>query len=274
LRSGIWLVAASDSEVRDNRLHDLADESQTNTVGVFAEDCVSVVVSDNQITGLVLGLGDNIGILAFPAAYRFDVIDNVIDVGGGSIDLYKEPSLRLGIWLQSLDNETQWAALTARAVGSESMSRKQAAPRSFDAPIDVSTAMYAVVENEFVRFNGDGLAMRPLTPDPAATIRGNRIDLNGPATGIVATIGGPLLVSDNRVFQRGTLDDQQIGRGVVCNADSLVASANHVQAAGEAFVLNVDPGRLSALGNVTSSAIIVEGAPIALPWSPLNVVLS
>ncbi len=274
IRAGVWLVAAKDTEVHDNRFHDLADDSRTNTVGVFAEDCVSVVVSDNQITGLVLGLGDNVGILAFPAAYRFDVIDNVIDVGGGSIDVYKEPSLRLGIWLQSLDNETQWGALTARAVGSESMSRKQSAPHGFDAPIDASTATYAVVENEFVRFNDVGLTVRPLTPDPAATVRGNRLDLNGPATGIAATVGGPLLVSDNRVFQRGTLDDQQVGRGVVCNADSLVASANHVQAAGESFVIEVDPARLSVIGNVTSSIITVGGAPIDLPWSPLNVVLS
>ena len=154
------------------------------------------------------------------------------------------------------------------------MSRKQAAPRGFDAPIDASTAMYAVVENEFVRFNDAGLTLRLLTPEPAATVRGNRVDLNGPASGIVATVGGPLLVSDNRVFQRGTLDDQQIGRGVVCTADSLVASANHVQAAGEAFVLNVDPTRLSVLGNVTSSTITVGGGPIAPPWTPLNVVLS
>jgi hypothetical protein len=56
-----------------------------------------------------------------------------------------------------------------------------------------------------------------------------------------------------------------------------MASANYFQGPANvpAFIVQLpDRGPLTMLGNITSGTIQINGAALALPWAPLNVVAS
>jgi hypothetical protein len=230
-------------------------------------------VSRNLLTGLDQGLDGNLGVVSLPGAHRLDVSDNIIQIGDvdGQAEAKRGPAR--GIWVMSLDAETQWRVMTERIAGSERMARKQAAPPSFDTPFArLSASTYSVAGNELIRLFDDGLVVRLLADQPATTMSGNRIDLAGFGTGIWVQVGGSLQLSGNRVRQAMSTDELQ-GSGVVCESDSLVASANHVTASGAAFRISADPQRVAVVGNVTSSPIDLDGGSVSAPWDQLNVVI-
>jgi hypothetical protein len=75
-------------------------------------------------------------------------------------------------------------------------------------------------------------------------------------------------VNDNQCLQRerGGLPAVDIGGLTV------IANSNRVAGGESAMVVRADPRRLAVVGNVTSSPIVVNGAPLQTPWSGLNVV--
>ncbi len=60
-------------------------------------------------------------------------------------------------------------------------------------------------------------------------------------------------------------------------AGAIMASANYLQGQAKVAALTVDllpHGPLTMLGNITIGSIQINGAALALPWAPLNVVAS
>ena len=109
----------------------------------------------------------------------------------------------------------------------------------------------------------------------ATTVRGNRIDVNGLQPAAIANVDGALLFSDNQIRHAGVYVSQEIqpAWAVTGSADSLVASANHIDAAGNAVRFDVAAQRAAVTGNVTMGTVQIDGAALAAPWDAMNVQL-
>ncbi|MFI2188555.1 DUF6519 domain-containing protein [Streptomyces sioyaensis] len=263
LVTGIWLVQVTDGEVRGNQVHDIAAAEAGNEilVGIAVEECRSVTVLDNTVTGLATQEGPQltVGIGAWPWHERFDAVGNVIDSG-------PEPSGDRGL----RRDRDEWAIFVSAQDGSD-----PPAPVPTDRSqvlVQASRALRVRLADGFARVTPWRVSAGPEDAVPATTVQDNRITARGNVTAVVAEVGGPLLFSGNLVRRTVTTDDDISPRPIVLGwSDSLVASANHVASEGVPMELYTAPARAAVTGNVTQGEILISGAPLAEPWHSMNV---
>jgi hypothetical protein len=117
----------------------------------------------------------------------------------------------------------------------------------------------------------------PANPPPAPLsskvgMRGNQLEGFGSSPVVLAVGAFDVVFSDNDC-QQGTPQSQlSTSADVVLSVNTAAAAQNHVIGGGTAMSIQVEGKTgFSALGNLTRGQILVNGQPLAAPWSPLNV---
>jgi hypothetical protein len=140
--------------------------------------------------------------------------------------------------------------------------------------ITVSANLSFFVAGEFIHvLAGDKLATLPRGREIVA-VQGNLLEGYGTAPVILTQTGGPLTLSTNRCLLAGENFQQPVAQA---RAGAIIASGNYLEGAPRVptLVLELLPenGPFTALGNISSGDILVNGNPLAgTPWGPLNVI--
>jgi len=108
-------------------------------------------------------------------------------------------------------------------------------------------------------------------------LHGNVLESYGAAPVLNVAAGGAFTFSTNRCFLTAAVAGVAAGQPVaLAQVGAAIASANYLEgpASAPALLLQLpDTGPFTALGNISSGQILVNGASLAAtPWGPLNVV--
>jgi hypothetical protein len=131
----------------------------------------------------------------------------------------------------------------------------------------INTFFAAKTNINFVLF-ADQILARQLGAE-TLSVHGNFFDAYGVGPAVRAALSGPCTFNDNRSLLRGREQPS-----VEIAAGAAVLNANHVRGTQGKTTVAVklpDQGPFTALGNITTHAIEINGAPLAAPWAPLNV---
>jgi hypothetical protein len=282
IRAGIWLVGVTSSQVRDNRVRELAstDDTRRTVIGIAVEAPTSATIRGNTVSGIFAldqqsGLG--IGIASWPSGERVDVVDNAIAAmdDAGPADPPSAPVAVIGLYVATQAKQPAIARLGARIAGAADKRAYQRTGR-LGTPLEAITDAWYVAHGETpVRLTDGGVAANALAAAPSATVRGNHLDVVGRGPAIRVDVSGDLVLSDNLVRSGGLLEDNEIaaGAGVTGSAGVLVASANRVTATSASFTVAVPAERAAVVGNATSDPILLSGVPLQQPWAALNIVV-
>lgn len=275
--AGVHLVQTVSGEIHGNRVADPGAEATfANVFGIAAQDCRSVTITGNTVTGLSAGeqRGDAIGIAAWPTFDRLDIVDNVVEVSTGTIEAAQQAAYIVGIQVGAAGADEVAERATEKLVDSQPMYRMATSHEEVRAEKFMETASYIPWKDTVLRVTDSHVLEYPIPDLPTTTVRGNRVEINGLAPAVVASVDGPLLFSDNRIRHAGVERrlKVRIAQAVAGRADSLVAAANHIQSERDAFDVDVDPARAAVTGNLTSTPILIQGASLAPPWDGINAV--
>ncbi|MFJ1708996.1 DUF6519 domain-containing protein [Kitasatospora sp. NPDC088346] len=272
---GVWLVQVTDGEVRGNQIHDLdpgTAERGTVVAAVAAQECPSLAIAGNT---LVVPAMSNVpslvvGVLAQTRSGRIDVIDNVIVSGTPTpteADSRQLPAVAVTAG-QAAIRTARFGVPTARRPVTEQFDASDAFAR-------MGTDWYAEREEGLVWVTPGRVFAAVGDVSSAVTVRGNRIAAGGAAAVVQTTVTGPLVFSDNLIRRDdANLVSEIRPAAVTGSADSLIASANHLETVGTTAVeLDVPASRTAVTGNVTRGRIQIGGAPLPAPWNAINVVL-
>lgn len=271
-RAGIWLVQVTDGEVRGNQVHDFGVPAQTRgdtLLGVAVEDCLTVSVVQNTVTGLATSAGTRAtaGVAAWLSYERLDVVDNVIE--GGPEPAGREGTMPFNVALIIVTDTVKDRPTRLRAGGGRTGNTRS--EHLLRAVSEVPDVYYSQIGDGTARVTPWRVFPSMLRSRTPTTVRGNRIDMRGNVSAVEVQVEGALLFSDNAVRRTLSVLGESAPPVVEGSADSLVASANHIRSGGDSMDLSVDPDRVAVVGNVTDGHILINAAQLADPWSPLNI---
>jgi hypothetical protein len=139
------------------------------------------------------------------------------------------------------------------------------------AAVGAKLAFFAEGEMIYV-FAGDKLAALPRGRE-VVSLQGNLLEGYGAAPAIFVDASGALTLSTNRCVvnaARESVADAQAG--------AIIANSNYLEGSPgvPAMRLQLLPenGPFTVVGNIASGEILINGAPLPVPWAPLNVVAS
>ncbi|MGW7018095.1 DUF6519 domain-containing protein [Streptomyces decoyicus] len=278
LVAGIWLVQVTHGEVRGNHVWGIeaGEAGYEILMGVAAEECRSVTVADNTITGLTTqdGAESTVAIAAWPSYERFDVIDNVIDSGPGSSGDGDDFPEEWAIFVSAQGgSDARVASGGAEADAEADGAARAVGPAGHRARVfaEASAGVRSELSDGRARVTPWQVFALPGAVTPATTVQGNRIEAHGNVTAVLMQVAGPLLFSDNLVRRTVTVSSDHPPTVVSGWSTSLVASANHVEADGVPMDLATAPERAAVVGNVTDGQIRISGAPLGEPWHSMNI---
>jgi hypothetical protein len=147
-------------------------------------------------------------------------------------------------------------------------------PRRGLIPVGAKLAFFAVGEKTYI-FAGDKLAVFPRGREIVG-LHGNFLEGYGTAPVIRVDASGALTLATNRCLLIVNVS-QPIAQA---RAGAIIASGNYLKGVPQvppvpAMILELRPenGPFTALGNISSGDILVNGNPLAgTTWAPLNVV--
>jgi hypothetical protein len=243
LIAGIRALNALQTDVAGNSLHGLAASADQGMMRVGIQILASgtVRVAGNQLIDIApaKALGETIGIELIGTFERADISGNFLRRSKPP-DEFAAPS--------------QVVALRIRARA--------------ERPIDTGAGIAAVsgATKSFFLLGSRLLVL--LRGREMLGVRGNSFETFGVApTMLVADVGSSVL-SENRCV----LSFSRVSPVALVTAKAVVASSNYLEGPQEFFTLliTVPRGAFTVLGNITTSKIQVNGAPLAAPWDALN----
>jgi len=290
--NGIILEQAAESatvSIENNHLTDIggADEKATFAAGILVLRAVAASISGNimQRVGQQVLRGTLRAGIAATAVQRLLVTGNMVTdlappgdfIGLAAGILVLAPAAEIDVRQNHVARELQpstqepsrtpWAALLiSQPTQQEVVSRAH----TFAAvPLDASRTLVFGGTRPF-------LATTPTITDPAtgaavvrgtsASVLGNMLEARGSSPAVQVQLSGDCIFSDNRCELRanaGTAAVRLAGRTAIVNA-------NRVRGGEVSIELQTSPDRITVLGNITTGAIVAQGA-LADPWAKLNV---
>jgi hypothetical protein len=214
--------------------------------GIQTIGCVTTRIANNEVSDI--GpiddfLKESIGIECIGAFERVDVTDN---------------SVRRNQIPPTAPGASRWSALRIQRP-------------SPDFTITNGNIRFIEAANGFFVFLGGRLLLLPRGREIVA-VHGNLLEAYGEAPCVMVGTTGTFGFANNRCLlsTRG----QPVAAARV---GAIMASANYLQGQANvpAFIVQLpDRGPLTMVGNIASGSIQINGAALALPWAPLNVVAS
>ena len=241
---GIQLVDAQRGEVVNNSISVIGLEANNHRcVGIELLASTSLRVSGNEIADIGPAQGNaqiSAGIECAGTFEQLDLLDNSVrrSAKAGQVD------------------SAEWFAVL--------ISGGQTAPPGFKAMISLFGAK---TNTNFLLF-AERLLARQIAAETVA-LHGNVFDAYGLSAAVRAVLNGFCGFNNNRSHLRGREQP-----AVEIAASAAVLNANHVQGTqGKSTVILKlpDKGPFTALGNITTHAIEINGAVLGAPWAPLNV---
>jgi hypothetical protein len=207
-------------------------------------------------------------VLGIPYQYKFKAVKEVpapdgkmerreVEENGTAIAYFLPETLHI---LGDKPSTSRWFAVRIGALPTRGM-------------VTVSANLSFFVAGEFIHvLAGDKLAALPRGREIVA-VQGNLLEGYGAAPVILAQTGGPLTLSTNRCLLASENFQQPVAQA---RAGAIIASDNYLEGAPRVptLVLELVPenGPFTALGNISSGDILVNGNPLGgTPWGPLNV---
>jgi hypothetical protein len=199
-------------------------------------------------------LNDTIGVDCFGTFARLDLSDNVVRRN-------EVPPANPGM--------SSWVAVRIGALPTRGLVK-----------VSANLAFFATEELIHV-FAGNKLAVLPRGREIVG-LHGNLLEGYGGTPVIRVEASGALTLSTNRCLLNPTVAGAPSQPVAQAQAAAIIASGNYLEGAPSvvprvpAMVLKLLPenGPFTALGNISSGDIVVNGAALPAPWAPLNIVTS
>ena len=100
-----------------------------------------------------------------------------------------------------------------------------------------------------------------------AGISANSLTGGGVRPTCLASVAGDLVVEGNQCDHEST---GELPTAMLLTARSITATSNRARGTGARIVLDVDPKRFAALGNIAAGGTYLGTAALPSPWAPLN----
>ena len=270
--------AAARAAVENNQVLDVEaiGEGADGAVGIGLLRAQSVSAVGNTVARVGLGLQNaflRAGIFVL-ASREVHVSGNVVD-GVGPVNGFTGLAVGIGVFgpfenATVVDNssrfsgdpigpsEGSWLALLVESIG--------AAPTKFGNQLGI-----VPVGDHAVVFTGGGAFSAAAAPEHA-TLSANTLVGGGIQPACLVRISGDLVAQGNQATFAGG-ENQLVG--VRLTAATITAATNHVRGTRSLLVLEVDPKRLAAVGNLAAGGTRLAGpggalANLPTPWEPLN----
>jgi hypothetical protein len=237
---GLWSGAIS-----DNTLAGVAANAQVaaTLAGLRIEGSIDVRINDNSIVDLgprsQFG-GAAAGILALSPSVNLEIAGNLI---------------KRQVFPDTTD-ESFWQAICIKETGDTLVGRFAAFEK-------------LPVVRQIQNMQGFMAASAPVSQHVG--ILGNSLHGYGRAPLVTVAVAGSCRFSDNYCTDLA----EELGTEVAINAGSVIAASNRVEGPTKARSLDVsatNQNAASVLGNIVAGEILLNGAPLLLPWQPLNVI--
>lgn len=224
---------------------------------LLALGCRSVRIAGNVVDQVRLGEGNPylaVGIASNLGFDRLDVLDNSVVPAPGKADpaggLTTDLDVSIGLLISEVPGEDQ---------------------------------LFVVDEKLYLVSTTHVTQLSPSGPRLVTAVRGNRLDATGDGrTALVATKGSTTFADNHCTQVPATPGAPGVALvAVELAVDTLVLSGNQVVAPRSDKSVAVDASvaggtitgqpAITAIGNITSGQIRVNGGPLGAPWAPLNV---
>ena len=265
--SGEQLDAVS---IENNHVRDVATTRTSVGIGVFG--AASAAIVGNTIKGVGLESASAVGILVRGVAHSRIAGNDVIDVGpkgevgnGSGISVgapFDDVQLANNYVTPSATRAGAWLALSV----SES-SRIERTDEVMVVRGETNSVVIARGRARFVRGSQDSEGGRK---GANVSVLGNAFRSPGSQPMAELSAGGHIIFANNHCEPVGGIS---AARGVLIAADTVVVSSNHVLGGKSSILLEVAQKRMTVLGNITLTPILLESGDLPESWKPLNVVL-
>lgn len=242
---GILVMRATSARVVGNTVRGVGQSASSSSLraGIVAAAIEDIKVIGNVVDEIgppngFLGLASGIVVIGpFAAA---DISDNSSRFGAAAL----APS------------EGSWNALLIQSAGAGNLVR-----------FGAGTAVMSTASGAFVLTNGWGFAA--VARADHATVDANMLSGGGALPTCFVRVVGDAVVLGNQCTHDAS---EQQPTGAFVQALSISATSNRVRSGNSMLVLNVDPKRFAALGNLAAGGthLGTPGSGLPAPWAPLN----
>lgn len=246
--AGIYLRGVSEGAISDNAISSVGINSPLAAAiaGVRVESSLDVRISDNSITNIAPAatfVNPAAGILVLGPIVNLEIADNLI---------------RRQITPNDADF-SPWGAIRVLGIAK--------GPTLGGSQLETFDNFTAAAR---VNTIGTFAAVTPVNQQTGIT--SNSLHGYGRGPLVEVSVTGSCRFNDNQC----TVAGEQITTAINLAASSIIVSANRVEcsakrAAAIALTLGNEKNLFTALGNIVSGSITVNGGPLAPPWEPLNV---
>jgi hypothetical protein len=264
--SGIRLVAAQRAVITGNTVSGVATATTDDATrrGIQVIGAGAVRIADNTVVGIgpiSSYAGTAVGIEVLSGASRVDVSGNEVSRTGSSI---------IGA------GGSEWRALRLGDPFLERLVFADAVAVADRVNVGLPAYGFFALSNPLSLFLTEGIRYLvgdrlvftlPELPEEI-TVRGNHLQASGRIAAALVVTDGSCVFSENHVHRAG----EKAEPAVELRAGTLVVQGNRASAprSGPAIALFAQADALTALGNVASHGIELNGDPLPDPWSPLN----
>jgi hypothetical protein len=282
---GIGVEFADAVDVADNRVHGVARDSARagRRAGIAIIGCASVRIAGNDVVEIGPEYQDGVsddpwvfaaGIDVEGSFDRVDVLDNRVrrsSVRDQESDHAAWVAVRIGSWIDPVKygvaSEVAESIHGYAAADEPSLAGMAGTEEVVHAVGNVAMIAFA---DEVAYIRGLEVLTLPRGLELVA-VRGNMLETHGGTPAVQVEAGGTVTLGDNRCIVQA--DAACIA--AVCGA--AILHANYLEGRPDlpAARLYLPQGApVTALGNIGSGPVVVNGTPIGAPWSALNVVAS
>jgi Family of unknown function (DUF6519)/Right handed beta helix region len=242
---GILVMRATSASVVGNTVRGVGQSASSATLRA---GIVAVAIDDIKVRGNVV---DEIG----PPGGFLGLASGIVVVGPFDAADVADNSSRFGAAALA-PSEGNWNALIVQSAGAGNLIRFGAG--TFVAP---------TASGAFVATNGWGFAAAAGADHVG--IAANMLSGGGALPTCFVRVVGDAVVEGNQCTHQPI---EQQPTGAFVQALSISASSNRVRQGNSMLVLNVDPKRFAALGNLAAGGTHLgsPGAGLPAPWAPLN----
>jgi hypothetical protein len=242
---GIIVMRATSASVVGNTVRGVG---QTASSASLRAGIVAVAIGDIKVRGNVV---DEIG----PPSGFLGLASGIVVIGPFDAADVADNSSRFGAAALS-PSEGSWNALIVQSAGAGNLVRFGAG--TFVAP---------TASGAFVATNGWGFAAVALADHTG--VAANMLSGGGALPTCFIRVAGDAIVEGNQCTHNPI---EQQPTGAFVQALSISATSNRVRSGNSMLVLNVDPKRFAALGNLAAGGthLGAPGAGLPAPWAPLN----
>jgi hypothetical protein len=248
--AGIYLLNVNYAEIEGNAIRNFAMDATGNTprVGIYISSSKSVVVTDNQLVtiGPDAAISPSAGIAVFNLLNRADLSDNVVRRG-------ESPTT-------AQDLNSQWRAVY---IG----------PQDYFAGQFYRTV--AGTQNQTFFVTETSITSTAAASVQTVSVRGNLLEAFGGSSAVEVNIAGQLIFSENdcRLYTRSDTPAAELETQA-----QMIASNNALTSPKLSLLISVGVNsqkqpNCTVLGNISTGLIEVNGAALAAPWAPLNIMI-